>query len=308
MMKVAFFGTPDFAVSSLRMLLDTGRDVVAVVCQPDKAGNRGKVKCCPVKSFAEEKGLRVLQFDSVSREGTDILRSLKPDVIVTCAFGQMLSEEILKLAPHGVINVHGSLLPAYRGASPVQSALIKGEKTTGVTIMRTVKRMDAGDVLLREEVEIGEDENFGQLFQRLSEVGARVLDKALTLLENGRAVFVPQDESKATYCKKITKETEKIDFSKSASEIRNLIRGLSPSPGAYALLKGQRLKILAAKIRGDMETDGRYGAISQRDGAVFVRCGDGAVLELIEVQPENGKKMDIKSFCNGRRTDGCVFE
>lgn len=307
-MRVAFFGTPDFAVSSLRMLVESGREIVAVVCQPDKAGNRGKIRCCPVKNYATEQEIKVLQFDSVSREGVEILSSLKPDVIVTCAFGQILGEEILNLAPYGVINVHGSLLPAYRGASPIQSALINGEKTTGVTIMRTVKKMDAGDILLSKETEIGEDENFGQLFQRLSEMGACLLDEALSLLENGCAIFVPQEESQATYCKKITKEDEKIDFSRSQVEVRNLIRGLSPAPGAYALLKGQRIKILAAKNCSNITISGESGAILQKNGSLFVKCGDGGVLELLEVQPENGKRMDVKSFCNGRRADGCIFE
>ena len=205
-MRVAFFGTPDFAVNSLRRLIESGREIVAVVCQPDKAGNRGKISCCAVKNYAAERGLKVFQFDSVSREGAETLRALRPDVIVTCAFGQFLSEEILSLAPFGVINVHASLLPAYRGASPVQSALINGETVTGVTIMRTVKKMDAGDIILSEEVPVGEEENFGGLFERLSRVGARLLDEALTLLEKGNAVFMPQDDSLATYCKNITKE------------------------------------------------------------------------------------------------------
>lgn len=308
LMRVAFFGTPDFAVNSLRRLIESGREIVAVVCQPDKAGNRGKISCCAVKNYAAERGLKVFQFDSVSREGAETLRALRPDVIVTCAFGQFLSEEILSLAPFGVINVHASLLPAYRGASPVQSALINGETVTGVTIMRTVKKMDAGDIILSEEVPVGEEENFGGLFERLSRVGARLLDEALTLLEKGNAVFMPQDDSLATYCKKITKETEKIDFSMPAKKINDLIRGLSPAPCAYGELNGQRLKIVAAKVRADINIEGKAGSIVQRDGAVFVRCGDGVALSLLEVQPQNGRKMDIKSFCNGRRTDGCVFE
>lgn len=279
-----------------------------MVCQPDKAGNRGKISCCAVKNYAAERGLKVFQFDSVSREGAETLRALRPDVIVTCAFGQFLSEEILSLAPFGVINVHASLLPAYRGASPVQSALINGETVTGVTIMQTVKKMDAGDIILSEEVPVGEEENFGGLFERLSRVGARLLDEALTLLEKGNAVFTPQDDSLATYCKKITKETEKIDFSMPAKKINDLIRGLSPAPCAYGELNGQRLKIVAAKVRADINIEGKAGSIVQRDGAVFVRCGDGVALSLLEVQPQNGRKMDIKSFCNGRRTDGCVFE
>ena len=307
-MRVAFFGTPDFAVNSLRRLIESGREIGAVVCQPDKAGNRGKISCCAVKNYAAERGLKVFQFDSVSREGAETLRALRPDVIVTCAFGQFLSEEILSLAPFGVINVHASLLPAYRGASPVQSALINGETVTGVTIMRTVKKMDAGDIILSEEVPVGEEENFGGLFERLSRVGARLLDEALTLLEKGNAVFTPQDDSLATYCKKITKETEKIDFSMPAKKINDLIRGLSPAPCAYGELNGQRLKIVAAKVRADINIEGKAGSIVQRDGAVFVRCGDGVALSLLEVQPQNGRKMDIKSFCNGRRTDGCVFE
>ena len=174
--------------------------------------------------------------------------------------------------------------------------------------------MDAGDIILSEEVPVGEEENFGGLFERLSRVGARLLDEALTLLEKGNAVFMPQDDSLATYCKKITKDIYNkivqtaIDFSMPAKKINDLIRGLSPAPCAYGELNGQRLKIVAAKVRADINIEGKAGSIVQRDGAVFVRCGDGVALSLLEVQPQNGRKMDIKSFCNGRRTDGCVFE
>ena len=216
-------GTPDFSVPCLEQLINSRHKVIAVVTQPDRPRNRGVVSACPVKVCAEKHGLKVLQYEKVSREGIDDIRALNPDVIVTAAFGQMLSRDFLAIAPHGVINVHASLLPKYRGSSPIQWAVINGEKETGVTIMQTAYKMDSGDIILQKRVAVGVDETAGELFEKLSALGAPALIEALDLIESGKATFTPQNEDEMTYFPMLKKEDGEIDFSMSATDILSLI-------------------------------------------------------------------------------------
>ena len=304
-MKVVFMGTPDFAVPCLETLTQSRHKVIAVVTQPDRPRNRGQVTYCPVKERALELGIPVLQYEKVSREGVDDIRALNPDVIVTAAFGQMLSREFLEIAPYGVINVHASLLPKYRGSSPIQWAVVNGETKTGITIMKTAYKMDSGDIITQKEVAIGDDETAGELFEKLSLAGAPELVKALDLLEDGKATFTPQDESKATYYPMLKKEDGEVDFSLPAHAVVCRIRGFNPWPSAFTSAGGKRIKIFKAAV---VEGKGKPGEViaAERDG-ITVACGDNAV-KITELQPENGKKMSARDYLAGHKiTVGTVF-
>ena len=304
-MKVVFMGTPDFAVPCLETLTQSRHKVIAVVTQPDRPRNRGQVTYCPVKERALELGIPVLQYEKVSREGVDDIRALNPDVIVTAAFGQMLSREFLEIAPYGVINVHASLLPKYRGSSPIQWAVVNGETETGITIMKTAYKMDSGDIITQKEVAIGEDETAGELFEKLSRAGAPELVKALDLLEDGKATFTPQDESKATYFPMLKKEDGEVDFSLPAHDVVCRVRGFNPWPSAFTSAGGKRIKIFKAAV---VEGKGKPGEViaAERDG-ITIACGDNAV-KITELQPENGKKMSARDYLAGHKiTVGTVF-
>lgn len=304
-MKVVFMGTPDFAVPCLETLTQSRHKVIAVVTQPDRPRNRGQVTFCPVKERALALGIPVLQYEKVSREGVDDIRALNPDVIVTAAFGQMLSREFLEIAPYGVINVHASLLPKYRGSSPIQWAVVNGETKTGITIMKTAYKMDSGDIITQKEVAIGDDETAGELFEKLSLASAPELVKALDLIENGKATFTPQDESKATYYPMLKKEDGEVDFSLPAHAVVCRIRGFNPWPSAFTSAGGKRIKIFKAAV---VEGKGKPGEViaAERDG-ITVACGDNAV-KITELQPENGKKMSARDYLAGHKiTVGTVF-
>lgn len=301
-MKIVFLGTPDFAVPSLRAVLNAGHEVAAVVTQPDRPRNRGgKLQAPPLKLFAEEQGLQVLQFEKIRTQGVEALRALSPDIMVTAAYGQILSQELLDIAPHGVINVHGSLLPKYRGAAPIQWAVINGEKRTGVTIMQTEAGLDCGDILYVEETDIGPEETAGELFDRLSELGGRALVRALELIESGLVRPVPQDEAAATHCKMLTKEAGRLDFSLDAVSLHNLIRGVNPWPVAFTAYNGQALKVYASRLV-DSLSEAEPGTViaSDRHSGLVVACGKGC-LRLTEVQTAGGKRMDDIAFLNGYR-------
>ena len=280
-MRVAFFGTPEFAIPSLEALQKSKHQVVCIVSQPDRpVGRGGKVQPSPVKEFALKHNIPILQPEKISRE-VELLDPFKPDIIVTCAFGQILRQNVLDYCPHGVINVHGSLLPKYRGASPIQWAVVNGETETGVTIMKTDIGMDTGDMIVWESLQIGETETSGELFGRVAELGAKLLIQALDQIEQGTAKFIPQDDKLATHAPMLKREHGKIDWQKPAQEIVNLVRGLNPWPSAYFELKGEIIKVHKAKV-----TDGK--------------------VELLEVQAPGGKRMSWKDFANGRRLDGNI--
>ncbi len=300
-MRIIFLGTPDFALPSLRAAAAV-HDVVGVVCQPDRPQGRKMVLTKPpVKVLAEESGLPVYQFEKLRAEGVETLASLHADIMVTCAYGQILTQELLDLCPHGVINVHGSLLPKYRGAAPVQWAVIKGERETGVTIMQTARGLDCGDIILAKRTSVGEHETAGELFSRLAELGAEALIEALALIDTGKAVRVPQDESEATYFPMLKKEDGRIDFSRGGKEIADLVRGVNPWPGAFCELGGELLKVWRAQAVPGTGTPGEILCADAR--GLVVACADGGV-RLSEVQLSGGKRMSDIEFVRGHRLKG----
>lgn len=294
-MRIVFMGTPDFAVPSLKALVEHHHEILAVYSQPDKPKGRGhKLQPTPVKEYALTQGLTVCQPQKV-REETVIsaIRELAPDCIVVVAYGKMLPKAILDIPKYGCINVHGSLLPKYRGAAPIQWAVLNGEKTTGITTMYMGEGMDTGDMLLTCETPIGDQETSGQLFDRLKELGAQLLVETLEQLPDIQAK--KQDEALVTMAPLITKEHSAIDWTMPAEKIHNQIRGLNPWPSAVAMLDGVRLKLFGAEI---LSCSGAAGAPFVQDGELCIYCGEGA-LKLTELQPENGKRMTGKSYLAG---------
>ncbi|MCR4802703.1 MAG: methionyl-tRNA formyltransferase [Lachnospiraceae bacterium] len=303
-MRVVFMGTPDFAVGTLEEIIKAGHEVLAVFTQPDKPKGRGKaMQFPPVKETALAHDLTVYQPERVKdEEYVSILRELNPDVIVVVAFGQILSKEILDLPRFGCVNVHASLLPKYRGAAPIQWAVIDGEKESGVTTMLMNEGIDTGDMLKKVVVPLDEKETGGSLFDKLAEEGAKLLVETLVDLENGTATGTPQDHDKATKAKMLRKELGLIDFTKSAVEIERLIRGLNPWPSAYTGYKGKTLKIWDATVINE-DKPGEAGQIVEvTKNSLIVKTGDG-LLSLEEVQLEGKKRMEIDAFLRGNMVE-----
>ena len=307
-MNIVFMGTPDFAVPTLKALAEAGENIRAVFTQPDKPKGRGyKMIPTPVKTAALELNIPVYQPLSL-RKGEDaeksleILRELCPELIVVVAYGKILPKEILDLPKYGCINVHGSLLPEYRGAAPMQWCLLNGEKKTGVTTMMMDVGLDTGDMLLKEEINIGENETLAELHDRLAECGAGVLIKTIESLRAGTLTGTPQDESRSTYSPMITKQMSLIDFTESAQNIHNKIRAIT----GYAFLNGKRFKIIRSEITDRKTTDvpGTVTASSE----LLAACGDGILLKLTEVQPEGSRRMSADDYLRGcKLSEGTVF-
>jgi len=302
MWSVVFMGTPDFAVGSLKALLDSGQyDIRAVVTQPDRPKGRGhKLLETPVKSYAIQHGLPVFQPEKVKNpEFISRLREWKPDFIVVAAFGQFLSQEILDIPVFGCINVHASLLPKYRGAAPIQYAILKGEKESGVTIMRMEKGMDTGAMYSKVVVPIGEETNFARLHDELMEKGAELLVATLPQIAGGLQPE-PQDESEVSMATLLSKEMARIDWQKPAREIHNMVRGFDPVPGAFTILPGGKLiKIWETRLTGIL-TKAMPGTVTSVDKNDFsIACGDEE-LRILTVQPESKKRMPSSVFLNGR--------
>lgn len=299
-MRVIFMGTPDFAVPSLEALL-TKHEVVLVVTQPDKPKGRGKKMVpTPVKACALEHGIPVLQPEKVKeQEFVEQLRSYEPDLIAVTAFGQILSEPILEMPKYGCINVHGSLLPKYRGAAPMQWSIIDGEKVTGITTMYMAKGLDSGDMLLKAEVEITDEDTFATIHDKMAVTGANLLLDTLDQLEAGTLERIPQDHDAATYAPMITKETGHIDWSKNRQDIINLIRGLNPVPAAYTIYEEEVLKIFGAVV-SDVQVDGAANGeiVAVVKKGFVVKCGDGCLL-ITEVQARGGKRMMTDAYLRG---------
>jgi len=299
-MKVIFMGTPDFAVYSLKALLEK-HEVAAVVTQPDKPKGRGKkMQFPPVKELALAHGIEVLQPEKVRDAAVvEQLRSYGADLIAVTAFGQLLPESILNMPKYGCINVHGSLLPEYRGAAPIQRAIIDGKKITGITTMFMAKGMDTGDMLLKTEVEILPTDNFETLHDKMAEAGAQLLLDTIDGLEAGTITRIPQEEALATYAPMIHKETGHIDWSKKGQQIIDLMRGLHPGPGAYALYEEEPLKLFWAETAEGAYPDAAFGEIVEVTKKDFaVKCGDG-ILRIKEVQARGGKKMAADAYLRG---------
>ncbi len=299
-MNIIYLGTPDFAVLPLKKIYEEGKhNIIAVITNKDKPVGRKQILTSPpVKVYANEVGIPVYQYDKIRVEGVNDLKKLNPDIMITCAFGQILSQEILDIPKYGVINIHASLLPAYRGASPIHFAILNGEKTTGISVMRTDIGIDTGDVLLQRELTIKPDETCGELFDRLSFLGAECIIEALDLITNGKAVFVKQDESKASGSKIIKKEMAKIDWSNSAEVIYNQIRAFNPVPVAFCTFKEQLFKIYNAEV---VDYSGEQGKIVFVDkNKLVIACGKGA-LSLLRVQKSGGNQMNISDFLRGNK-------
>ncbi len=317
-MKIVFMGTPDFARSALEKIIEAGHQVLLVVTQPDKPkGRSGELQISDVKACALEHGIPVFQPVRIKLpENVQELKKYDADIYVVAAFGQILSQEILDIPRFGCVNIHASILPEYRGAAPIQQAIIDGKKTTGVTIMQMAAGMDTGDILLQREIPISEDETGGGLFDKLAALGGELIVEALPKIEKGELVPVPQDEERATKCGKLSKDMGRIDFEWDAEEIRNLVRGLNPWPSAFTYLGGKMLKIWQARTLSEIDfkrlcQDHEYTDVKESEPGMIVlltkdsfvvRCGSD-YLQILEVQLEGKKRMDVRSFLLGNKLE-----
>lgn len=303
-MKVLFMGTPDFAVPVLEALVEK-HNVTAVISQPDKPKGRGKkMKPTPVKEAAEKYGIPVYQPEKIKDEKfVELLKGIDADIFVVVAYGQILSQEILDIPKYGCINVHGSLLPKYRGAAPIQWSVINGEKETGVTIMYMVKALDSGDMILKRKMEITDDDTYETLHNRMAYVGADALIEAMELIEKGDVNAEKQEDSLATTAPMIKKDMGKIHWSRNSEEIRNKIRGFNPVPGAYTEYEGEILKIFKADIVEGYEKGeaGEILSVDKKKGFI-VKTGNGALL-IREVQAKGGKKMNCADYLRGHSVE-----
>ncbi len=319
MLNILFMGTPDFARDSLEAVYNAGYNILGVVTNPDRPKGRGmKLVASPVKEFALEKKLEIFQPEKVRKneEFIEQIKALNPDVICVVAYGKILPKEILDIPKLGCINVHGSLLPKYRGAAPIQWAVLNGDKTTGVTTMYMDVGMDTGDMILKQEVEIGENETTGELWDRLSKIGGELLVKTLKQIEEGTAPREKQGED-FSVAPMLSKDMAKIDWeNKTAREIKNLVRGLNPIMGAYTFLNGSKIKFWKVDIAKNIGYDEdnikifRNGTVlvsDQRDG-LFIKTKQG-ILSVLEIQGENAKRMSINDFLRGNKIEEFqVFE
>lgn len=328
MLNIIFMGTPDFAKESLEAITEAGHHILAVVTNPDKPKGRGmKMIASPVKEYALEKGYTIYQPEKVKNnvELIEQIKALKPDVICVVAYGKILPQEILDIPKQGCINVHGSLLPKYRGAAPIQWAVLNGDKTTGITTMFMDIGMDSGDMILKQEVEIGENETTGELWERLSKLGGRLLVKTLELIEKGEVPREKQSEN-YTLAPMLNKEMAQINWeNKTALEIKNLVRGLDPIMGAYTFLEGKKLKLWKVlnlnyeqflEIYEEMKeysyklpeiTEGTILLADEKQG-LFIKAKEG-IIQVLEIQAENAKRMNISDFLRGNKLQaGSVLE
>ena len=301
-MRILFLGTPEIAKTCLEAIVKSGKhEIVGVVTKVDKPAGRGKkIVETPVKTYAKSIGLEVFQFENFKVDGEALIRKLKPDVLVLVAFGVILSPEILSLALP--INLHGSMLPLYRGPSPIQTAILRGETMTGVTVMKMASEVDAGDILLQKVVQIAQNDTSKTLFEKMAIAGGEALVEALDLIESGNAKFVPQDHSKATFTSVLTKDNARLDFSDTALNVVNKIRAYNPNPVAFMTIDEMRLKVYAAKVvELDLNLDDfKNGEIVMASGktGLVIKAAD-AFVEILELQAPNGKVMSAKNLLNG---------
>ena len=301
-MRIIFLGTPDFSVGCLDALINSKHDVIAVVTQPDKARNRMVVSFSPVKQKAVDSNIPVLQYDKIRVQGVEDLKRLNPDLMVTCAYGQIISQEILDIPKYGVINVHASLLPKYRGSAPIQWAIINGEKETGITIMQTALGVDSGDISLQKKVAIKDGETAGELFDDLAQIAPSVLMEAIGLIEEGKAKYTKQVEAESTHFPMLKKEDGHINWSEDGKAIINKILGFNPWPSAYGIIDSKIFKIYTGKFTQEAHNK-TFGLVEGNK----VYCG-GGVIELIDVQIEGKKRMKFDEFSRGYSIDGKVIQ
>lgn len=298
-MKIVFMGTPDFAVGALEALIEAGHEITAVVTQPDKPKGRSKeLQFPPVKECAVKHGIPVFQPQKIKTpENIKELKKYPADIYIVAAFGQILSREILDTPKYGCINIHASLLPRYRGASPIQRVIIDGEKKTGVTIMQMDAGLDTGDMLYKKEVDISDEDTFETLHDKLMAVGGEAVTEALTLLEKGELTPEKQDDSMSCYASRIEKEMGELDFSRTAEELDRLVRGMNPWPSAYTYFRGKQLKIWKAKPTGHKAAEpGRIAGFTK--DFIEVSAGEGTLL-IYELQLEGKKRMSTHDFLLG---------
>lgn len=309
-MKVLYMGTPDFAVEPLKALVNNGYEVCGVVTQPDKpVGRKAVLTPPPVKVEAENLGIKVYQPQTLKNgEGMEILRELNPDIVIVVAYGKILPKDFLEYSKYGCINIHGSILPKYRGAAPIQRCVLEGEEYAGVTSMQMDVGLDTGDMLLCEKTKIGENETAGELFDRLAPMGADLLIKTLVALEKGELVPQKQNDEESTYASMLSKTMSPVDFSKSAQEVHNQIRGLDPWPVALTYLEGKTLKLFRSSISNVLDSGNAGETKTLKDGlAIF--CGDGKAVVVSEVQFEGKKRMNAADFLRGHPIpDGTVLQ
>jgi len=309
-MKILFMGTPQFAVPSLEALLERGYEVAAVVTQPDRPkGRKRELTPSPVKVFATERGLPVLQPEKLrSPEGVAAVSEIAPDVIVTAAYGQILPKSVLALPRLGCINVHGSLLPRYRGGAPIQRSIIDGEKVTGVTLMYMAEGLDTGDMIAKVEVPITDEDTAGTMFEKLSEAGSKLLLEWLPRIADGTAGRTPQIDEESTYAPNLSREDEKLDWSQSSRRIFDRVRGLNPMAGGFTFLDGEVFKVWGCAIPSPSDAELRSEWTEYAPGAVLetgafgirVRTGDGSIV-LTDVQPAGKKALKAAEFAKGAR-------
>lgn len=309
-MKVIFMGTPDIAVPALEKIIEAGHEVILVVSQPDKAVGRSKaLKYTPVKECALAHGIEVYQPIRIrAEESVAYLKNYEADIIIVEAFGQIIPQAILDMPKYCCVNIHTSLLPKYRGAAPIQWAVLNGDIVTGVTTMRMDAGLDTGDIIMQEKVIINVEETSGTLFDRLAQAGAELCVKTMAAIENGTAVYTPQDGTKATHTSKITKEMGSIDWSKSAEEIECLIRGMNPWPSAYTKLDDKNVKIWKAKVIQSERLANPGTIVKVTKEIIEVQTGDG-ILAILELQLEGKKRMTTDAFLRGYQVkEGTVFK
>lgn len=312
-MKILFMGTPDFAKESLESIYNAGHQILGVVTNPDRPKGRGmKLVASPVKEYALSKELEIYQPEKVKNnvEFIEKMKELEPDVICVVAYGKILPKEILDIPRLGCINVHGSLLPKYRGAAPIQWAVINGDKVTGITTMYMDIGMDTGDMILKQEVEIGPDETTGEVWNKLSKIGGQLLVKTLEQIKNGTATRIPQNDD-FTMAPMLDKEMSKIDWeNKSAIEIKNLVRGLDPIMGTYSYLDGKKIKIWKVDVIPNDNFNVENGTVIKADckDGLYIKAKDG-IIKVLEIQGENAKRMSVQDFLRGNNIEvGAKFE
>ncbi len=302
-MKILFMGTPDFAVYALKALVESGSYEITVITQPDKPKGRGYTLTPPeVKVYAESVGLTVYQPETLRDESFEkLLGELAPDMIAVAAYGKILPESVINFPKYGCINVHGSLLPEYRGAAPIQRAIIEGKKQTGITIMYMNKGLDTGDMLAKTVIKIEDNDNFESLFDKLASAGAELLLETIPKIVSGDIIPEKQADSLATYAKKIEKSDCLVDFSLPAQSVHDLIRGLSPFPLGYAVKNGVMIKLIASRL-SEKTSALPFGSIASVDGALTVVCGDGKCVDITELLTAGKKRMNAVDYLRGNKT------
>lgn len=300
-MKIVYMGTPDFAVAPLIALCDNGYDVVGVFTQPDKpVGRKAVLTPPPVKAEAELRGIKVFQPNTLKNGvGTEILKELEPDLVVVVAYGKILPVDFLNYPKYGCINIHGSVLPKYRGAAPIQRCVLNGEEYAGITSMQMDEGLDTGDMLICEKLKIGENETSGELYERLAPLGARVLIKTLEALEKGELKPIKQNDEESSYAKMLDKSMSPVNWNNTSAEIHNQIRGLDPWPVATTVFENKKMKLFSSRLTGESKPSLENGFAFTDGEGLKVVCGDKKVILIKEVQLEGKKRMTAIEFFRG---------